>query len=116
LATFLNISIHLFLGLTQALSVYGLWVAIERRQKDAIEWEENLRNNHENNLEKFLAGGHHEDIEVFSNRYMKELSAAWKMKKRWSSKIPEVLSFLFAILHLTLFFMFLEMDFGQAWR
>ena len=116
MATFLNISIHLFIGFTQAFSVYGLWIAIEKRQAEAAEWEKNLKQNHQNDLEKFLAGKHHEDIEIFTNRYMKDLSSAWKMQKRWSGKTPEVFSLVFAFIQLTLFVMFLEMDFGQAWR
>ena len=116
MATFINILIHLFIGFIQALSVYGLWIAIERRQAEAAEREKNLSQKYQYNLKKFLAGNHHEDIEVFSNRYMKGLSAAWKMETIWYGKIPKVFSFVFAIIQLLLFFMFLEMDFGQAWR
>jgi hypothetical protein len=47
---------------------------------------------------------------------MKNLSSAWKMQKRWYGKTPEILSFVYALFQLTLFVMFLEMDFGQAWR
>jgi len=116
LATFLNISIHLFIGLSQFLSIYGLMVFIERRQKSAGEWEEALKHNHAIDLDNFLAGKGHEDIAIFSNRYMRNLSAAWKMKARWSSKFPDVVVLIYGFIQLTLFVMLLESDFGLAWR
>jgi len=116
LATFLNISIHLFIGLSQFLSIYGLMVFIERRQKSAGEWEEALKHNHASDLDTFLAGKGHEDIEIFSNRYMKNLSSAWKMKSRWSGKFPDIAVLIYGLIQLTLFVMLLETDFGQAWH
>ncbi len=116
MATFLDYLILLFIGFTQAFSVYGVWIAIEKRKTESVEWEKILKENHDSDLQSFLAGKHHEDIEVISNRYMKDLSSAWKMQKRWYGKTPEILSFVYALFQLTLFVMFLEMDFGQAWR
>lgn len=116
LATFMNVFIHLFIGVTQAFSVYGLLKAIETRKADANEWESNLRENYQNDLAKSLEGKHHEDVETFSNRYRKDLSSVWKMKKRWNGKVPIAVSIVFAFIQVSAFSMFLEMDFGQGWR
>jgi hypothetical protein len=116
MATFINVFIHLFIGATQALSVYGLLKVIESRKEDAKEWESSLRENYQNDLAKSLEGKHHEDVETFSDRYRKDLSSAWKMKKRWGGKAPIAVTIIFAFIQASAFSMFLDMDFGQGWR
>jgi hypothetical protein len=56
LATFLDYLILLFIGFTQAFSVYGVWIAIEKRKTESVEWEKILKENHDSDLQSFIAG------------------------------------------------------------
>jgi len=101
--TFLDYAIVLFIGLTQGFSVYGFFLTIEKNKTDAIEWERVLRENFQNDLKLFKSGKHHEDIKVFSDRYIKERSTAMKMYERWNGRTADIL---FGVYLLFQFFLF----------
>lgn len=103
MATFLDYVIVLFIGITQGFSVYGFFLTIEKNKTDAIEWERILEKNFQNDLKSFRPGKHHQDIEVLTDRYKKELSAAQKMYRRWNGRTADIL---FGVYLLFQFFLF----------
>ena len=81
-----------------------------------FERERALKENYEKDLDVFVKGKHHEDIEVFSNRFMKNMRKAHRAQRFWNGKGPTLLILIFIFLQFIICIAYFGSDFVPGLR
>jgi hypothetical protein len=116
MASFLDTFFKIILLASQVLSVYAIGTFMDNIKLNRFDREKELSKAYEKDLEVFIKGNHHEDIEVFSNRYMKNMRRAHRAQRFWNGKGPTLLILILIFLQFTICIAYFSSDFVPGLR